>query len=225
MGYESDYAWKQGETTTLILHSNSLIRFKELMSGFTGGPSPDGEQMLQVAIKGAETQTKLKEGAKRAGGAEVLAGAAVIGAVGTGVVASTIGLPMVGVLAVGGGLATAGAAAFGSGDKSDVARTAGKMTAQTAKNVKSFDNQHDISGKTVRTAKAAAEKANEFDKKHQVTATIAGAAKSLWSKANDVNAKYDITGRAGRGLSTGLDPVSKALEGDGEKKLTDGAKT
>ena len=103
------------------------------MSGFTGGPSPDGQQMLQVAQKGAQAQQKLNEGAKRAGGMDVLGGAAVIGAVATGVVASTIGLPMVATLAIGGGVVTAGAAALGTGAKSDAARTAGKMTADTAK--------------------------------------------------------------------------------------------
>ena len=43
---------------------------------------------------------------------------------------------MVGMLAIGGGLATAGAAAMGTGDKSDVARKAGKMTADAGKSAR-----------------------------------------------------------------------------------------
>ena len=132
-------------------------------SGNSGGVDPSGEQMLKVAVKGAEAKNKLDKGAKHAGGIDVLAGAAVIGAVTTGVVASTIGLPMVGMLAIGGGLATAGAAAMGTGDKSDVARKAGKMTADAGKSANTFNKEHDITGKTMRAAKGAAHKAEEFD--------------------------------------------------------------
>lgn len=190
------------------------------LTGGGGGPSPDGQQMLQVAVKGAEAQNKMNEGIKKSGGADVLMGAALVGAVGTGVVASTIGLPLVGALAIGGGVATAGAAAFGSDKKSDVARKLGKTTADTAKGLKKFDNEHDISGKTVKAVKATANKASEFDKKHKVTKTIASTASSIWNKAVDVNKKYDITGRTGRGFSQGLDAVSNALEGSDKKKLT-----
>ena len=187
-------------------------------------PSPDGAQMLQVAAKGAEAQNKMNEGVARSGGASVLAGAAVVGTVGTALVASTIGLPLVGLLAVGGGAAAAGAAAFGTGKESDAVRTIGKATADTAKGAKKFDDKHDITGKTVRAAKAAANKASEIDKKHHVTETIASTSKSIWNKMTDVNKKYDITGRTGKTLSNGLDAVSTALEGDDKKKLTDGTK-
>ena len=193
------------------------------MSSLTGGgPSPDGAQMMQVAVKGAQAQNKMNEGVQKAGGAQVLAGAAVIGTVATGVIASTIGLPLVGALAIGGGVATAGAAAFGSGQKSDIARKAGKATADTAKSVRAFDKKHDITGKTVRAAKATANKASEFDKKHHVTKNIGSAVTSIWNKASDINKKYSITDKTGKALSKGLDAVSGALEGSDKKTLTEG---
>ena len=188
------------------------------MSGFTGGSSgASPADTMQLALKANKAHGELAKGTKKAGGVKVVAGAGAAGAVGAAVVLGAIGAPLAGTLAVAAGVGAAGAAAMSDGDAGQVARSAGRATANLTEGVIAFDKKNNISGKTIAAGKAGVAKAKDVDKKYGITSKIGAGLRAGWKKAKEADKKYDITGRTGRAASAGLDKVTTALGGETAK--------
>merc|ERR1719240_2194516 len=134
------------------------------MSGFTGGSSgaSPGDTM-QLALKANKAHGELAKGTKKAGGVKVVAGAGAAGAVGAAVVLGAIGAPLAGTLAVAAGVGAAGAAAMSDGVAGQVARSAGRATANLTESAIAFDKKNNISDKTIAAEKAGVSKSKDLD--------------------------------------------------------------
>jgi hypothetical protein len=132
-------------------------------------------------------------------------------------------------------VAAAGAAAYAttrSDEVGDAARTASKVAIDGVAAAKSFDSEHNISGRAVSAAKAAAAKAKELDEKHNLVGRAKAAGAAAVQSAKELEAKHQascsagslaraaltarcrpqVTKKVGNALGSGLDRLSKMLE-------------
>jgi len=89
-----------------------------------------------------------------------------------------------------------------SGETGAAARRAGVRGSDAAKvgfgHAKTFNDEHDVTGKTTRAAKSAYQGAIDFDQKHDVTGKTSRAASATHKAATDFNDRHDVTGKAAK---------------------------
>lgn len=168
--------------------------------------SNDYTSLVGVASGAARAKTTVETKTRAAGGANVVAGAAAVGA--------CAGFALLGPMSA---VVAAGAMAYGTTRKDGVGSAcagAGKMAASAYSSVKRWNREYAVAEKATAAcatgAKAVKKLDDEYKIREKTAAVVSGSAKA----ACEFNEKHGVTEKIGRGVATGLDAVTKKFGGD-----------
>merc|ERR1739844_593901 len=135
---------------------------------------------------------------------KVIGAAAIAG----GVAGLAIAGPLVGVV----GAVGAGALATQNNKAGDVARASGDVVISAGERAKQIDEKHHVVEKTKKGMAGLLQKGKELDEKHQIKEKTKNAASGLMKNAKEFEEKHHLGEKAGKGITKGMNFISKQLK-------------